>query len=258
MKKCRLKLFVSLLCLFVAIPAFADPTHGDGYYGGKYDYSGTYASGVGGEFTLTPDPLSSFILDTSGYHTWTKGIGGSGSFQTFCIETDEYIRNDSDIWVSEAFKGGSKPGSHAWDGGVQTGGDDLNTQTAYLYTQFAKGVLSSYRYNSGASLRKTDAGQLQNAIWFLEGEKGLTAGSQAEIWVQEAVTASATQFGLYLPNSNDPLYGSWSGIGNVRVLQLYKDTQYGQDQLYLTPVPGAVLLGLLGLTAAGIKLRKYA
>ena len=31
-----------------------------------------------------------------------------------------------------------------------------------------------------------------------------------------------------------------------------------QAMLVLVPVPGAVLLGLLGLSAAGIRLRKYA
>jgi hypothetical protein len=52
-------------------------------------------------------------------------------------------------------------------------------------------------------------------------------------------------------------------IGPVRVLQavvLDKDgipIGYGQDLLYVVPVPAAVLLGMLGMGAAGLKLRKF-
>ena len=56
-------------------------------------------------------------------------------------------------------------------------------------------------------------------------------------------------------------YDTWgsSSIGNVRILQFCNSdgTGYKQDQLYLVPVPGAVLLGILGLGAAGLKLRKF-
>ena len=49
----------------------------------------------------------------------------------------------------------------------------------------------------------------------------------------------------------------------MRVLQMYKqvsDCDFAltltQDQLYLTPIPGAVILGILGLCVAGVKLCK--
>ncbi|GAF81068.1 unnamed protein product, partial [marine sediment metagenome] len=133
---------------------------------------------------------------------------------------------------------------------------DLDPMTAYLYTQFATGALASstyatYDYNPGpGGNRPSDAEQLQRAIWYIEGEiVSLASGSDAEAWYNEAAAVG------------------WTDIGNVRVLQMYKmytnnqgHTCYSrkQDQLYLTPVPGAVLLGMIGLGVAGVKLRKFA
>ena len=51
------------------------------------------------------------------------------------------------------------------------------------------------------------------------------------------------------------------GWENVKVLNLWGDADHTADvqsQLVMTPIPGAVLLGMLGLSVAGIKLRKYA
>ena len=108
----------------------------------------------------------------------------------------------------------------------------------------------SYDYNPGSG-RENSAEQLQRAIWAIEGEYTLsTSGDDmAKAWKSAAESAVSD--------------GDWSGIGNVRVLQMYRkwsDTcfEVKQDQLYLTPVPGAVLLGILGLGVAGIKLRKFA
>ena len=97
--------------------------------------------------------------------------------------------------------------------------------------------------------RSSSADSLQKAIWFIEDEISSVSG-QAAIWVTEAGNAISTS--------------AWSGIGQVRILNIYAQGTYGttnelkQDQLYLIPVPGAFLLGILGLGAAGIKLRRFA
>lgn len=251
--------------VFVATPALAD------YYGGMADYSQKYAAGQGGEFRIEPD--AGFNLSNVMYAPSTRNQGVSGSFQSFCIEVGEHIYDNSHIKVSETYVDGT-PGSHAYGGGGDhegpPPGDNLGSRTAYLYQQFALGMLSGYTYGStpsGGLSRSETAGVLQRVIWALEDEGGYQAGG----FVQETTGFYGVQLDkeaeVDLANywySNMDI-GSWTGIGNVRVLQLYGSYVAGtyscnrQDQLYLAvPVPAAVLLGMLGLGAAGLKLRKFA
>jgi hypothetical protein len=153
-------------------------------------------------------------------------------FQTFCVEKDEYI---------------SFGNSYQWDlntqavnGGV--GGpspDPLDPRTAYLFTQFWNGTLSSYNYTN-ASLRPGDADELQEAIWYIEQE--ITgANGQAATWVTEATNAVA---------------GAWGNtLGNVRVLNLFTTntprTEH-QDLLVVVPTPQAALSGMALLTGLGV------
>jgi len=63
----------------------------------------------------------------------------------------------------------------------------------------------------------------------------------------------------------DPLDTGWGDnslriglhVGNIGAVDGSGDGEYS-DAFILTPVPGAVLLGILGLGVAGLKLRKYA
>ena len=238
------------LCLSAA-PAMAGP-HGAGYSGGSGSLARLtgYFGGNGGEFTLYGSLMS---LDNKYYADVAKAQdGNSESFQTFCVETSEDVINPMNIWASTQNAAGTASGTHAYEGSIPGAGDDIDARTVYLYTQFATGALAAsatpYDYTPGpGGNRNTDAVQLQKAIWFLEGEIGAPAsGSKAEAWVTEAQTA---------------LDAGWVGVGHVLILQMHgaPDGQdYRQDQLYYVPVPGAVLLGILGLSVAGIKLRKYA
>lgn len=247
-------LFVIISCMFISLPSLADfHGHGDGYTGGIGNSTrlNGYYDGDGGEFTLYGNNLT---LSNSAYDSSTSGLGGySESLQTFCLEKDENTYNPSKVWVSTEYVNGD-PGSHAYRGGENTDwGDNLDSRTAYLYTQFAAGELSKYNYNV-ADGRSNSAKQLQKAIWYIEGEiSELNNSSQAWKWVQEAYNAIETD--------------KWVGIGDVRVIQMYGDPicggySYKQDFIYLetrqVPAPAAVILGFLGMAVAGLKLRKFA
>ena len=255
----NLSIVVCLLCLFVAAPTMAD------YYGGTVNYTqlSNYSAGQGGEFSIEPDDV--LTLSNSAYAGSTKGKTSSGSFQSFCLEVGEHIYDNLHVKVSETYKDGTTPGSHAYAGG-EGDGDDLNTETAWLYTQFATGQLTDYAYTGTVDglNRSETAGALQRLIWSMEGEGGgsgwsvnetLYYGVEIEDDQLDLIDLWETEF------KNDT---GWSGIGNVRVLQLYGSylndeySCFRQDQLYLVPVPGAILLGILGLSAAGLKLRRFA
>jgi hypothetical protein len=101
---------------------------------------------------------------------------------------------------------------------------------AFISPMFSEGVLSGYDYTEGAG-RSLTAGQLQRAIWALEDEITLTAGDVlASGWVTEATAAVSG--------------GSWSGLGQVRVLNLWSSStgqdvgRQAQDQLVIIDVPG--------------------
>ena len=248
MKAKLLIISVVALCLSAA-PAMAD------FYAGTTDVtqiSGYYVSDLVANTTYGEITLYNNDLDTGGYSSSTKSQAGAEfSFQTFCVELNEGIMppySDIDVWVNTS----GPTGSQAQLGGVNTSlGDPLDYKTAYLYTQFVTGALATstyatYDYSTGlTSTRDTDAEQLQLAIYHIEQEipGSLAIGSKAKAWYDEAVAAA------------------WTDIGDVRVLnmtQTNSPTVQLQDTLYLVPVPAAVLLGMLGLSVAGIKLRKYA
>ena len=195
-------------CLAIVSPAMAVPTITIG--------GGPYQAGSGGEFTINV---------TSGE---IPGNPVGSSFQSFCIETDEFISFGNTYYVeisANAIQGGS--------GGPEP--DPLDPKTAWLYNEFLNGTLAGYFDNPLG--RQNSAGHLQRAIWFIEQETlAPSPGSLADDFVK-------------LANAS-----GWSDIGNIRVMNLYKNsvcTQYAQDQLVRIPAPGAILLGSIGVAFVG-------
>jgi hypothetical protein len=221
--------FVLVVCTLTGTAALAEPTvhltRVSGYY-----------SGSGGEFLLYPNQeLQHLTIEVDPY-------------SSFCLEKSEHVSIGTRYGVVvaiEALAGGSNYG----DVGPQ-GGDLLNPMTAYLYTQFRAGTLAGYDYDPLAG-RVASAKALQEVIWFIEDEAPMT-WTPGDTSLQNQFYTAAQVAG-------------WTNIGNVRVLNLYEPGHIGevgyfkQDQLTMVPVPGALVLGSLGLGVAGwLRRRKLA
>jgi hypothetical protein len=177
----------------------------------------------GGEFLITVEE------GTIGIYPETS------TFSSFCVERDEYI-NYSTVYVVTI-------STDAIEGGV--GGpspDPLSPQSAYLYSLWIDEVVEH---------NETYADAIQKAIWYQENEISSISGL-AKVYSDEA-EAAVVDGGVW--------FEKWGpdSIGDIRVMNLWTEQGcHAQDQLVRVPVPGAVLLGMLGLGAAGLKLRKFA
>jgi len=204
---------------------------------------GPYTSaGGGGEFSVKPGGGLEGVL--SYYAAVAKDFGPlAGSFQTFCLEKDEFITTNRtyDVVLNNAAVAGGIGGPSP---------DPVSIGTAELFYRFATNDWSSgpgYDY-SGAS-RVTDAGALQDAIWYLE---------------QEIQTIAATNkyynyvFGKYGAGVGDPNLGHL-GQFPVMAMNLYYNGAVEQDQLTVVPIPAAAWLlgsGLIGLVAVRRRVKK--
>jgi len=218
----RKLIFITIVCAFVAAPVVADPYAqftGIGYAG---SYNGYYV----GEYLVK-------TWDLPDVHA--NGV----QFYTFCIEFHENVNwgtyYDAEI-STEAIAGNGNTGPTG-----PTGGDSLDPRSAWLYDQYQSGTL-------GLGLRSNPlAKDVGMAIWAIEDEIPYNDLSQA----QKDLISNATTAG-------------WTDTRDYRVLNLYalnsahegNPLNYRQDYIVKVPVPGAVLLGMLGFCVAGLKLRK--
>jgi hypothetical protein len=230
---------IAVVSVFLATPVLADMSltvldHG---------YGGTSLGG--GEFN---------VKVATGSDNIGSYVAGS-TFGTFCLEIPEHIAYGSTYHVEPltllAIKGGA----------------GATTQSGVTFDEIEIGTMRLYNNWIANSTIKSStlANQTQYAIWYLESEiSSSVAGTDA------VALANAAQAGSVL-NGKD-----WGDVSsaNVKVMNLMSGltagvyTVWNQSLLVndstdpgnstKVPVPGAVLLGFLGLSAAGVKLRKYA
>lgn len=192
---------------------------------------GAYQSGQGGEFHAASSSIN-------GDH-----LPGASGFQTFCVEHGETFNYGQtyDVVINTY---------------TSLSGKGLGNAVAWLYRNFRDGTLAGYSYSPTAA-RKTDAGKLQNLIWYLMDEQASvpSAGSN------EFIGAVEGALGDTIANLR---YGgsawSQSNLMNVRVMNLtyHSNDNIAQDMLMLIPSPGSVLLGFIGLCAMSLKRRRSA
>jgi len=232
----KLMLTICLVLGLIIAPVVMADTVTVSRYTGYYETDGGWN---GGEFTAiigdtSNPPDLEWVL--ANYAASTNGVNGTNSFQSFCLETTEYTGSNLNFEITQnAIMGGNPPD-----------GDPISVGTAWLYYQFAKGVLTGYQYTPGEG-REDDAKELQNAIWMLEG--AITwDGSNDFIELLFADTGYNDET-LAKANNN------WTYP--VAALNLYKDGKLYQDQLVLVPEPGILILLGIAMSAVGLAARRF-
>jgi hypothetical protein len=161
---------------------------------------------VGGEFNA--NTTQSFIHNYS-----PSAVVGTG-FETFCIET----MVDFNPGQTYTYNLSS----------VDSRGVNLSRGAAYLYSQFAKGILANYDYTD-PTIRNLDAGALQSAIWWFQGNQTYSGypSPTDNVYYEEALNALGGLGGAEIANG---------GYYGVDVLQMWGDGHIAaQNQLVLVP-----------------------
>jgi len=228
----KVNFILSLLVVFLLTPmSFAltlDIDRVSGYY-----------SGSGGEFSIKSLDL---LWVLANYDSETKGKWGTNSFQSFCLEHNEYVSppGNYDFTISDK----------AIAGGVGPVGDPISKGTAWLYAQFVKGTLAGYEYTPGAG-RAADAKALQETIWWLEDEIGDPGvGNEFRNLVLGVFGTEAA--------AKVDFTGDYIKVLNLWVTGHPGEYSYRkQDQLVYVPEPGILILLGIGLSAVGLVARRY-
>lgn len=229
---------VIAVCAFSASPLLADPTVGQKFYwkdkgGTVSDYQLTAVA----QITLTQ------VLDSSngGAFLTTLNQGTlplGGGFKTFCVEDEITFNPGAKYWVSV------NPKAYAGNSGYGLAGDTISNVTEYIY--------DTWRGSNPSSWSQAAVSQ---AIWCAESEILYSSMSSAAKNVYDSAVTAIGGTGKIGDAKHTWALNLWGGWANVDGKLIATDVQ---TQLITVPVPGAVLLGFLGLGYAGTRLRRIA
>ncbi len=197
---------------------------------------------------------------TQGAYSWGNGgeftaaTTGLGTFQTFCIEYQEEFGPGNTYQYkmnTGAVAGGA--GVDAIDPNTGLPMDNISIGTAYLYSQFRNGGLGT--------LTASQAGQVQNAIWYLENEITFAQlstmnGVDGTYYYNLAKTGTG--------KNDTTVFNDSLGAYGVIALNLFNGAYYtdvqnpsgqtyelNQDQLAIVPEPTTMIAGALLLLPFG-------
>lgn len=241
-------LLVLVICTFVAAPAFADlGTVMVDYQGASPKMDVPVVDnrpGVNRNSTFYTGVYNLLLTDATAYTGWLKG-----TVQSFCIDMDDTASGDPHLYAIKELD--DAPDGYA--------GPMYDTKARHL------AELLDENWAWGTTVTSSlQAAAIQLAVWEIVGETSgtynLTMGSGS----------------VYL-NSTGPNYWDTGDVGTVAQAMLnaisaaghdYIDryvavshpigsgTEGYQDYVVRVPLPGAVLLGMLGLSVAGARLRR--
>ena len=213
--KTKLALALAGFALLGAQPAWADPNTGETIM-----------------VLTTPSRIGN-----GGAFLVTGGTYGGASFETFCLETNEFISLPGGPYTvtknTGAVLGGSgNAATYFGDVAGSAGFDPLSKASGWLYSQFRAGG-SALTGWTGSAVDKKD---LQVAIWYLENEVSTPVGN-ALTWATQGI-------------SNAPLYS-----GSAYVMNLTASGVNHQDVLAI-PEPETYAMLLAGLGLMGFVARR--
>jgi hypothetical protein len=158
-----------------------------------------------------------------------------GNFDTFCVEIGEGL--SFGFTYEYTIDTDAK-----YNGQDQNFTNPLDADTAFIYTSFRQDAIRSLLSKPNMTDEQV-ADAVQLAVWYIENAQN-TSNADALNLVQIAATKIAN--------------GEWSGLGSVRVLNVWDPGFVGdpahakQDTLVIVPLPsgaGLAALGLLGIGA---------